>query len=226
MVAAISLVLLSAPVAEGPSDSDSWQQVEACVAAVLNKPVRQSVLLDAILAALARRSPGPEPPSPAAHPPPPEAQIPPSVPPRRSLRVLVAEDNPVNPLVIRRLLERLHHTVVVCKNGRDAVAAVEAERPDLVLMDIQMPEMDGFAATAAIRERESARPGHGRLPIRRSPRSCCCDAPRLRLRPLALDAAGKRLRRDAARNRRRVRKTAGDSAEAAEEQVHVPSRGV
>jgi CheY-like chemotaxis protein len=79
--------------------------------------------------------------------------------------VVVAEDNRVNQLVIRRLLEQLHHTVVLCGDGRAAVAAVEAERPDLVLMDVQMPEMDGFAATTAIREREAARPGIGRLPI-------------------------------------------------------------
>jgi CheY-like chemotaxis protein len=85
--------------------------------------------------------------------------------PLRSLRVLVAEDNRVNQLVIRRMLERLHHTVVLCEDGRAAVAAVEAERPDLVLMDVQMPGMDGFAATAAIRERELAQPGGRRLPI-------------------------------------------------------------
>jgi two-component system, sensor histidine kinase and response regulator len=85
--------------------------------------------------------------------------------PFRSLRVLVAEDNRVNQLVMRRLLERLDHTVILCPDGRAAVAAVEAERPDLVLMDIQMPEMDGFAATAAIRAREATHPGGRRLPI-------------------------------------------------------------
>jgi len=85
--------------------------------------------------------------------------------PPRSLRVLVAEDNRVNQVVTRRLLEQLGHTVVLCDDGRAAVAAIEAERPDLVLMDVQMPEMDGFAATAAIREREAARPAGGRLPI-------------------------------------------------------------
>jgi CheY-like chemotaxis protein len=79
--------------------------------------------------------------------------------------VLVAEDNRVNRLVIRRLLERLHHTVMLCEDGRAAVAGGEAERPDLVLMDVQMPEMDGFAATAAIRERELAQPGGRRVPI-------------------------------------------------------------
>ena len=55
--------------------------------------------------------------------------------------------------------------MVLCGDGRAAVAAVEPQRPDLVLMDVQMPEMDGFAATAAIRAREAARPGGRRLPI-------------------------------------------------------------
>jgi CheY-like chemotaxis protein/HPt (histidine-containing phosphotransfer) domain-containing protein len=99
---------------------------------------------------LAGGDPGADPP-PARHRPP--------------LRVLVAEDNRVNQLVIRRLLERLDHTVVLCADGRAAVEAVEAERPDLVLMDVQMPEMDGFAATAAIRAREAAHPGGRRVPI-------------------------------------------------------------
>src|SRR6185295_3070408 len=85
--------------------------------------------------------------------------------PLRSLRVLVAEDNPVNQLVLRRLLQRLNHTVILCDDGRAAIAAAAAARPDLVLMDVQMPEVDGFAATAAIREREAARPGNRRLPI-------------------------------------------------------------
>jgi len=89
--------------------------------------------------------------------------IPPA--PLRSLRVLVVEDNRVNQVVTRRLVEQLGHTVVLCDDGRAAIAAIEAERPDLVLMDVQMPEMDGFAATAAIREREAAQPGGRRLPI-------------------------------------------------------------
>jgi CheY-like chemotaxis protein len=79
--------------------------------------------------------------------------------------VLVAEDNRVNQLVIGRMLERLGHSVILCGDGGAAVAAVEAERPDLVLMDVQMPEMDGFAATAAIRALEATRPGSWRLPI-------------------------------------------------------------
>ncbi len=85
--------------------------------------------------------------------------------------MLVAEDNRVNQLVIRRMLERLDHTVIVCENGSEAVAAVEADRPDLVLMDIQMPEMDGFAATIAIRAREAAQACPRGSPSWRSPRS-------------------------------------------------------
>ncbi len=165
---------------------------ELGVAAYLSKPVRQSVLLDAILAVLGGRG------GPAqgrelvtrhslreGHGMLPAAPVEDNAgdplllenvdttrkghvaapAPLRGLRVLVAEDNRVNQLVIRRMLERLDHTAAVCENGREAVAAVEANRPDLVLMDIQMPEMDGFAATIALRAREAALPGSARLPI-------------------------------------------------------------
>jgi len=79
------------------------------------------------------------------------------------LRVLVAEDNPVNQLVARRLLERIGHTVTVVENGRLAVETTAREEFDAVLMDVQMPEMCGFEATGAIRERERGTGGH--LPI-------------------------------------------------------------
>ena len=80
-----------------------------------------------------------------------------------SRKILVAEDNPVNQVVAARLLERREHEVTVVANGREAVAAVEREAFDLVLMDVQMPEMDGFEATATIRQAET---GSGRhLPI-------------------------------------------------------------
>jgi CheY-like chemotaxis protein/HPt (histidine-containing phosphotransfer) domain-containing protein len=77
----------------------------------------------------------------------------------------VAEDNRVNQLVISRMLEQSSHTVVLCGNGQEAVAAVGDQRPDLVLMDVQMPVMDGFAATAAIRRREAEEPTRPRIPI-------------------------------------------------------------
>jgi CheY-like chemotaxis protein len=69
--------------------------------------------------------------------------------------VLLAEDNPVNQLLITRLLEKRGHSVVVAANGREALAALEEESYDLVFMDIQMPDMDGIEATAAIREKEN-----------------------------------------------------------------------
>jgi CheY-like chemotaxis protein len=78
-------------------------------------------------------------------------------------RILLAEDNPVNQVVAVRLLERRGHKVTVAANGREAVAALESERFDLVLMDVQMPEMDGFEATMAIRRAEAATGGH--MPI-------------------------------------------------------------
>jgi signal transduction histidine kinase/ligand-binding sensor domain-containing protein len=80
-----------------------------------------------------------------------------------SRKILVAEDNPVNQIVAVRLLERRGHVVTVAANGREAVAAVERERFDLVLMDVQMPEMDGFEATAMIRQAETGTGRH--LPI-------------------------------------------------------------
>jgi CheY-like chemotaxis protein len=71
-----------------------------------------------------------------------------------NLRILVAEDNPVNQLVARRLLERQGHTVTVASNGQEAVDMFEQKPFDLVLMDVQMPLVDGFSATEAIRRRE------------------------------------------------------------------------
>ena len=187
-LAATTIMMISSVGERG----DAARCTELGVAAYISKPVRQSVLLDMILAVLTRPASSTEPRAlvtrhslreaqgPHGTPPKDNAGDPllmdvlvgdergsilPSARPRQSLRVLVAEDNRVNQLVIRRLLEQLDHTVVLCGDGRAAVAAVETARPDLVLMDVQMPEMDGFTATAAIREREAARPGSGRLPI-------------------------------------------------------------
>ena len=81
----------------------------------------------------------------------------------RPLRILLAEDNLVNQKLVIRLLEKREHTVLLVTNGREAVDAVAAYDFDLVLMDVQMPKMDGFEATAAVRECERSTCGH--LPI-------------------------------------------------------------
>jgi len=80
-----------------------------------------------------------------------------------SLRILLAEDNSVNQRLARSLLEKRGHSVVVAANGREALDALEKQSFDLVFMDVQMPVMDGFEATAAIRKQE--RSGESRLPI-------------------------------------------------------------
>jgi two-component system sensor histidine kinase/response regulator len=73
---------------------------------------------------------------------------------RRPLRILLAEDNVVNQTLAIRLLEKRGHSVVLAVNGREAVDTWKRERFDLILMDVQMPEMGGFEATAAIRYAE------------------------------------------------------------------------
>jgi len=79
---------------------------------------------------------------------------------RRSFHILVAEDSPVNLKLVVRMLEKRGHTIVASTNGREAVAALDKEPFDLVLMDVEMPEMDGFEATAAIREKEEGSSRH------------------------------------------------------------------
>jgi len=74
--------------------------------------------------------------------------------PSRCLHILLVEDNSINQMLAVGILEKLGHTVAVVENGREALAALEEQMIDLVLMDVQMPEMDGLRATAAIRQRE------------------------------------------------------------------------
>jgi signal transduction histidine kinase/DNA-binding response OmpR family regulator len=82
--------------------------------------------------------------------------------PIEGLKILVAEDNPTNAIVIKTLLTRNGGIVTHVNNGREAIEALELDTFDVILMDCQMPELDGYEATREIREREN---GRGRLPI-------------------------------------------------------------
>jgi two-component system CheB/CheR fusion protein len=84
-------------------------------------------------------------------------------PARRQLRVLLVDDNMVNQRLAARLLEKRGHIVVTAATGQEALDTLERERFDLVIMDVQMPDVDGLTATGIIREREKADGGH--LPI-------------------------------------------------------------
>jgi two-component system, sensor histidine kinase and response regulator len=83
-----------------------------------------------------------------------------AVSPNSRLRILVAEDNRVNQMLLQRTLEKLGHLVMLVSNGQEAVDIVSRESFDLVLMDVQMPVMDGLASTAAIRQRERSSSAH------------------------------------------------------------------
>ncbi len=134
---------------------DALRCRELGVAAYLTKPVRQAELLDAILTALGT---------------PPKKEAGAQLITRHSLRedhgllrILLVEDNIVNQMLALRMLEKRGHTVTVVNNGREALSALEERIFDIVLMDVQMPVMDGLEATAAIRAKEKTSGTH--IPI-------------------------------------------------------------
>ena len=80
--------------------------------------------------------------------------------PKRELHILLAEDNPVNQRLVKRLLEKRGHIVEIAGTGRQAVALAEQKAFDIILMDVQMPDMDGVETTKNIRKREGAQGKH------------------------------------------------------------------
>ncbi|MDG3005929.1 PAS domain-containing hybrid sensor histidine kinase/response regulator [Paludisphaera mucosa] len=151
-LAGAALILLSS--ADRRHDAARCRQMG--IAACLTKPVKQSELLDAIIKALDGSPDGatagpigrdrrPRP-GPASRP--------------GALSILLVEDNATNRLLAETLLERWGHTVATARNGKEALAALAERSFQVVLMDVQMPEMDGFEATAHIRDREKGTGGH------------------------------------------------------------------
>ncbi|MDX2034407.1 MAG: response regulator [Blastocatellia bacterium] len=144
------IVLTSAGVNTGRA-----QELELGISAWLTKPAKQAELRSTIRRII-RREPQPPQPQAIAKPTAPSSR-------RKPLRVLLAEDNVVNQRLAVLLLERDGHSVRIANNGREAITAVLREPFDLVLMDVQMPEVSGFEACDRIREWERATGGH--LPI-------------------------------------------------------------
>lgn len=141
----LPVILLSS--SASPDHQERCRQLR--IAARLLKPVKQSVLLDNIIRVAVGETRIPMATDVAQSP---QAGSPPM--PAR-LRILLAEDQPTNRKFAIRLLEGAGHTVTVAEDGAKAVAAWKLELPDLILMDVQMPELDGLEATREIRRTES-----------------------------------------------------------------------
>ena len=150
----MNIIMLTSMGQYGPSLLPEYGADLVCS---ITKPVRQSHLYNRLIALTMSERPTSV--SPELAPPPKTASQ-----PVKNVSVLVAEDTPVNRDVALAMLEDLGYRVDTACNGREAVEAVAMQRYHLVFMDCQMPEMDGFEATAAIRAREGAL-GLSRLPI-------------------------------------------------------------
>ena len=120
-------------------------QAETLFDAYLAKPIRQSHLFDTLVSLLARAPAAKAAPSRAAAP-----RLDPAMAARHPLRILLAEDNVVNQKLALRLLQQMGYRADLASNGIEAVESVQRQRYDVVLMDVQMPELDGLDATRQI----------------------------------------------------------------------------
>jgi two-component system sensor histidine kinase/response regulator len=138
----------------GGQRGDARRCGELGIAAYLLKPIRQAELRESVARVLSARE------SKEVTPVITRYSLREMTPEGKSLNILLAEDNLINQKLASRLLVKRSHIVTVVRNGKEALAALEKDHFDLVLMDIQMPEMDGFEATRILREREKTDGGH------------------------------------------------------------------
>jgi len=146
-----TIIMLNSAKTKG--DASPWQKLG--VSAFITKPIRQSDLLNAIMHILGNAPEESVSEISSAKPSPSE--------PCPAYRILVAEDNLINQKVVCHMLEKKGHQVTSAHNGEEALEALEKRLFDVILMDVQMPKMDGFEATAAIRKKEIESSSH--IPI-------------------------------------------------------------
>jgi signal transduction histidine kinase/CheY-like chemotaxis protein len=147
----VGAMILMASVADRPALAERLAGVSAMF---VEKPISQSELFAAVVRAIGGAAPASVRPSRQVE------EV--ATPPVRLLRILLAEDTPANQKLVIRILEKRGHAVEVADNGRKAIEEAARQPFDAILMDVQMPVMDGFQATAAIRSLEN---GNGRAPI-------------------------------------------------------------